>query len=223
MENMSTRASRPASRSPWLEEYRAVDDPKAVILLAHGGSAWGHGRPHRARLAYLRMLPFSRLWNRQDHGDVAVWRLRYRHRGWNGEDCDPVQDLNWALEHTERSCRGATVLVGHSMGGRAALWAGGAAHVSAVCALAPWIEASDPVAQLRGRRLLLAHGEDDQVTDPRQTEAFAARAAEYGVDAESVRLERTGHAMLARRKSWESLTAQFVDAALSLPRPDGGW
>ena len=54
----------------------------------------------------------------------AVHLLRYRYRGWNASAADPVLDTTWALEEiASRHPGGPVVLVGHSMGGRAALWA----------------------------------------------------------------------------------------------------
>jgi hypothetical protein len=41
-----------------------------------------------------------------------------------------------------------------------------------VSALAPWLEVADPVRQLAGRTVLLAHGDQDRVTDPERSYAY---------------------------------------------------
>lgn len=55
---------------------------------------------------------------------------------------------------------GATpvVMLGHSLGGRAAVRSAGAAGVRGVVALAPWLPEDEPVDQLAGRALAILHG-----------------------------------------------------------------
>jgi pimeloyl-ACP methyl ester carboxylesterase len=202
---------------------RSSQDAKLVIVVAHGGRAWGNGTAHRGRLTYLRMLPFSRMWNDDCYRDLAVWRLRYRYRGWNGDAADAMHDVAWAAAEAQRRHPHATVLLlGHSMGGRAALLAAGEANVSGVCALAPWIERSDPIEQLRGRRVLIAHGDRDRMTSPTAAARYAERARQSGIDVAMVRVTGAGHAMLRRREVWNDLVKRFVSRMLaearSLPR-----
>ncbi len=84
---------------------------------------------------------------------LAVAQVRYRVRGWNGAERSPVADTSWALDELATRFPDVPVaLVGHSMGGRAAIYAAGARRVRAVVGLAPWIEPGDPVAPLTGRR-----------------------------------------------------------------------
>jgi len=99
------------------------------------------------------MVPFGWALRRATRGaDVAVWQLRYRYGGWNEPYRDPLRDVSWALDEVRRRHPDAVVvLIGHSMGGRAALWAAGEPTVVAVCALAPWIEPGDPAGQVAGR------------------------------------------------------------------------
>src|SRR6201991_3105374 len=120
------------------------------------------------------MLPFA--WSLAAAGS-AVYMLRYRYRGWNAPFKDPVLDADWALgEIAERHPGVPVVLVGHSMGGRAALGAAGAPNVVAVCALAPWLGGSDPVDQLAGRTVLIAHGDRERWTSPASSFEYAVRA-----------------------------------------------
>ena len=73
------------------------------------------------------MLPFARvLRSRGGRYGLVVWRLRYRYRGWNGEEASPLQDARWAVAEAGRLHPGLpVVLVGHSMGGRAAVHVAG--------------------------------------------------------------------------------------------------
>jgi pimeloyl-ACP methyl ester carboxylesterase len=87
------------------------------------------------------MVPFARFLHRHEGGHgMSVRILRYRYRCWDEPKLHPVQDARWALtqlynQHPDASI----VLLGHSMGGRAALRVADHPAVTAVCALAPWI------------------------------------------------------------------------------------
>ncbi|MBN9620076.1 MAG: alpha/beta hydrolase, partial [Actinobacteria bacterium] len=97
----------------------------AVALVLHGGRERGTG-PVRARnLAVIRMQPFASALTRSGAPlGLAVARLRYRVRGWNGALRSPVDDVEWALDSLATRFPDAPVaLVGHSMGGRAAVYA----------------------------------------------------------------------------------------------------
>jgi pimeloyl-ACP methyl ester carboxylesterase len=104
------------------------------------------------------------------------------------------------------------VLVGHSMGGRAALRVAGRATVRGVVALAPWLPGAEPVEQLAGRDLVVLHGTRDLTTSPRASADFAARAAPLARRTACVQVPWSGHGMLARATLWHRLTAAFVAA-----------
>jgi dienelactone hydrolase len=117
-----------------------------------------------------------------------------------------------------RARYGSTVpvtLVGHSMGARAALRAAGHPSVRAVAALAPWVPPGEPVAQLSGRRVLLAHGDRDKITSPRDTWAFAERAREV-TQVTAIEVSADGHAMLRRAGLWHALAAEFARASFGV-------
>ena len=150
-----------------------------------------------------------------------MFLLRYRYRGWNAPAKDAQRDAQWALDQLGRRFPDVpVVLVGHSMGGRAALGAAGAANVIAVCALAPWLDPSDPVAQLAGRTVLIAHGDRERYTDPQQSYAYAVRAKERGVRICRFDVPGAGHFMLTRVADWHGLIRRFVLGAAGIEPED---
>ncbi|BBG00717.1 MULTISPECIES: alpha/beta fold hydrolase [Pseudonocardia] len=204
---------------PWLETAgRTHPAPAGVVLVAHGGRAHSTAPARRRGLAYRRMPPFARAVERagREHrtglgSGIATHLLRYRVRGWNGPAMDALRDVQWAVrELTDRHPGRPVVLVGHSMGGRAVLGAAGAAGVVAVCGLAPWLDDTDPVAQLAGRAVLIAHGDRERMTDPAASYAYALRAREVTDRVARFDVHGDGHAMLRRAADWTSLVSRFV-------------
>jgi len=193
---------------PALSIRGPASQARAVVLVLHGGRAASRARARRG-LAWARMVPFA--WAARADG-VAVWLLRYRLRGWNGSSADPVRDARWALAEARRIHPGAPiVLVGHSMGGRVALRLAAEPDVAGVCALAPWIEAGDPIVHGRAR-VLIAHGDRDRVTDPAASAALADR-----IGAVFVPVTGETHAMLRRPLVWQRLVSGFVRDVRSGP------
>ncbi|ANY08308.1 serine aminopeptidase domain-containing protein [Pseudonocardia sp. HH130630-07] len=206
-------------QSPWLETVGvARPEPAGVVLVAHGGQANSRASASRRGLAYGRMLPFARAVERAGRrarteagAGLSVQMLRYRVKGWNGADADAFHDARWAIDELTRRHPGRPVaLVGHSMGGRAVLRAAGAPGVVAVCALAPWLDGSDPVDQLAGRAVLIAHGDRERMTDPAASYAYARRAREITGRVARFDVLGDGHAMLRRAGDWTALVRRFV-------------
>jgi pimeloyl-ACP methyl ester carboxylesterase len=192
--------------------------PTAVVLVLHGGRAHSRESGERKRLTYRRMLPFARALNA---AGPAVYVVRYRYRGWNAPAKDALRDAQWALgELAERFPGVPVVLLGHSMGGRAALGAAGASNVVAVCALAPWLDGSDPVVPLDGRTVLIAHGDREHWTDPAESYHYAVRAKERGVRICRFDLPGAGHFMIVRARDWHDLTRRFVLGVLGIEPED---
>jgi pimeloyl-ACP methyl ester carboxylesterase len=152
----------------------------SVVLLIHGGRARSREPVPRGSLALARMRMFApAILSAGGGAGTAVALLRNRYRGWNEPRADPVEDAAWALEEIERRFgRVPVILVGHSMGGRAALRVAGHPAVLGVAALAPWLPDREPLAQLEGRTVLVAHGDRDSTTSPADSLAFVRRAAD---------------------------------------------
>ncbi|MEU9414583.1 alpha/beta hydrolase [Streptomyces sp. NPDC048272] len=199
-------------------------DPTAAILVLHGGRADGLTAPPALNLPLVRMRAFTRALARATGPHrVVVAEVRYRHRGWNGAREDPVRDTVRALDELRRAVGAVpVVLVGHSMGGRAALRAAGDPAVRAVIGLAPWCPPGEPVTQLAGKSVVLLHDEADRVTDARATWGHVRRARAGGARAAGIVMPEGGHAMLRRSARWHGAT---VAAALGLlgsrELPDG--
>jgi pimeloyl-ACP methyl ester carboxylesterase len=212
---------------------RPVAEPSAVVLVLHGGQAHSTESAERKRLSYWRMVPFARTLAR--HRELAVYLVRYRLRGWNAPDRDALRDARWACEEVRRRHGDVpVVLLGHSMGGRAALAAAGGDAGVGVCALAPWLDESDPVGQLAGRAVLIVHGDRERFTDPGNSFAYALRAKRVTDRVARFDLPGAGHYMITRLGDWNRLVRDFVfgiakitrlgseiDNAMREPAPNG--
>ncbi|MFD4371900.1 alpha/beta fold hydrolase [Streptomyces sp. NPDC058486] len=207
---MTVRPRSTASRE-LLVRYGA-GSPAAAVLLLHGGQADGLDAPPLLNLPALRMRPFVEAVRRAVRGrPVLVAEGRYRHRGWNGERADAARDAEAALAGLrERFGEIPVVLVGHSMGGRAALAVAGAPAVRGVVALAPWCPQGEPVAHLAGRRLHVLHDETDRVTAAGDSWDFVRRARQAGAHATAVPMPTGGHAMLRGARLWHRRATELA-------------
>ncbi|HEX7354973.1 MAG TPA: alpha/beta fold hydrolase [Mycobacteriales bacterium] len=202
----------------WAVSLPSRGEPRAVVLVLHGGKAVSR-EPSRARhLSAARMVPVTRALHRAGapYG-VEVRMVRYRYRGWNRAEASAAADAAWALAVIQAERPGLpVVVVGHSMGGRAALRVADDPVVVGVVALAPWVERDDPVAHLTGQRIRILHGSKDRWTSPRASAAFADAAAAAGADVRYVDMGPVGHFMIRRRGRWQALTTYLaVDALLA--------
>ncbi|GAA3832780.1 alpha/beta hydrolase [Streptomyces coacervatus] len=198
--------------------------PEAVagaIVTLHGGSELSRRTARPWQLAALRMHPVLRAAAASAPPDVLLGQVRYRHRGWN--DADPAQDALRALDELQRLAGAVpTVLVGHSMGARAALRAASHPLVSGVLALAPWCPPEDSARHLDGVRLLVLHGDHDHVTPPAESADYVRRAREAGARAGLVLVRGGDHGMLRRSGDWHRATTEIVARMLKPDRDTEG-
>jgi alpha-beta hydrolase superfamily lysophospholipase len=194
---------------------------KGVVLVVHGGQTSSTSPTSPLQPAVLRMIPVAGAIKLALRGSsVAIQRHRFRVRGWNGALASPVGDLNEALDAVVAEFGSVpVVLVGHSMGARAAARAAGHPAVTAVAGLAPWLPPGEPAGQLEGRRVLLAHGSADSITSPAETWAFLERARAV-TEVSAVEVRDGDHPMLRRARLWHAIAAEFARAALALPSRD---
>jgi len=169
----------------------------------------------------LRMIPLGRAVRRvAGPGAVAVLRPRLTLRGWNGAEASPVADVTGLLDALPgRFGHVPVVLVGHSLGARAALRAAAHPSVIAVAGLAPWLPPDEPVAQLAGRRLLLVHGTADRITSPAMTWQYACAASQI-TTVGAVAVDGGDHAMLRRARLWHGLAGEFAGMVLGAQARD---
>jgi pimeloyl-ACP methyl ester carboxylesterase len=188
-----------------------------AVVVAHGGRSVSTEPATPAQPAVLRMVPLARAIRHALRGSgVMVCRPRFRLRGWNGEEASPVPDLRTVLDQLgARFGDIPVVLVGHSMGARAALRVAGHPAVTAVAGLAPWLPPGEPVAQLSGRRILLAHGTADRITRPGDTWLYAERARPV-TEVTALEVRGGDHALLRRAHLWHRIAGDFCRGSFGL-------
>jgi pimeloyl-ACP methyl ester carboxylesterase len=201
--------------APRLIDVAVPRDPTGTVLVLHGGaSRRGSPMVSPTQLSVLRMIPIARRIAWAGRRRLAVFRLLNTTRGWDTSHT-PVDDAHWALARmAERLGELPTCLVGHSLGGRAALLAAGAAR--SVVALAPWVYPTDVPSGLHGQEILFVHGARDRIASPQRSAALART-----LGAGYVCVEGGTHAMLRRRGLFDGLAASFAAATL-LGRPATG-
>lgn len=198
---------------PTLVPVREPSAPDGVVLVLHGGASRGaRVVVSPTQLSVLRMVPTARAVARAGRGRLAVYRLLNRYRGWDTEHT-PVSDADWAMDRLAERYAGVPVgLVGHSLGGRAALLAGDAPAVRSVVALNPWVYPDD-TADLSGRRVLVVHGSLDRIASPARARAVARNLARTA-DVEFVEVPEGKHAMLRHGREFDRRAAEFTVQAL---------
>jgi pimeloyl-ACP methyl ester carboxylesterase len=195
---------------------------RGAVVVAHGGKSVSTALTSPLELAVLRMAPLANAIRRALRGcGVAVCQPRFEVQGWNGELASPVADLGRVLDEIGPRYGGIpVVLIGHSMGARAAFRVAAHPAVTAVAGLAPWLPPGEPVDQLAGRRVLLAHGTADRVTPPEETWAYAERARSV-TNVAVIEVRGGEHTMLWRAPLWHRLAVEFSRLSLGLPAGAG--
>lgn len=195
-------------------------DAAGAVLVLHGGASRRGGMMvSPTQLSVLRMIPIANRIARSGRDRLAVYRLLNTARGWDTTHT-PVADVAWALAELRRGGLSVPVcLVGHSLGGRAALLAGDQRGVASVVALNPWVYPTDD-ADLSGRRVLIVHGSQDRIAKPERS-ATVARSLRRRTDVGYVTVEGGKHAMLARHEVFGDLAAEFAASTLLGEPPTG--
>ncbi len=183
---------------------------RGVVLMLHGGQANSLAPVQRRNGSWWRMALLARAFARHaGRAGVAVELLRYSARGWNadaGPEPAPLVDGRWALAELSGRYRDVPlVLVGHSMGGRAACALAGEPGVTGVVALAPWLTAEELVEPAKGQRLVLAHGLNDRWTSPANSLDWSMRARAVSAQVARFELPGVGHFMFSRVGEWNGI------------------
>lgn len=195
----------------------------ASVVFLHGG------RPHDLRptsprdLPVLRVLALARdvAWRRRER--VQVFALRNRHRGWNGGD--PVEDARQAVAEVRDGRPGApVVLVGHSMGGRAALRTAALDDgVAGVVALSTWVERSDaPHLRRIACPVHLFHGSADRVTAPESSRFVERVVMGAGGSATATIVPGGNHSLTIPWLTWTNLVVGALDELSRTPAVEEG-
>jgi dienelactone hydrolase len=203
---------------PALEHQPATGPTRALAVFCHGGTVASVEPPKDRALSLLRMRAVERFVHASaaERG-LSTYLLRYRVAGWNGVAADAHADVRWALDQV-RERHGddvPVVLVGHSMGGRAVLRAGGEPQVRAVCGLAPWTPPGEPVGHLRGQTVAILHGRGDRWVPAALSADFAVRAQQAGAHIARFTIAG-GHSMVRRAPVWHAFVRDVVLAGTGL-------
>ncbi|QDY81200.1 alpha/beta hydrolase [Streptomyces qinzhouensis] len=180
--------------------------------------------------AHLSALPLGRALAGAGRAEgLLVLPVRYGCRGWNGARAGLASDAVWAADEVVRRYGDVPVcLVGHGLGGRAALRAAGHSAVSSVLAMAPWLPGSgagelsesvpEPVKQLVGRRVMIVHGTNDERSCPDLSYRLAERAKKVNRDICRFEVHTDGHALRQHHAEVLALAVDFVIGSL-FPQP----
>ncbi|WP_139981516.1 alpha/beta hydrolase [Nocardioides litoris] len=198
-----------SEHAPRLVHTRSPRDPAGLVVVLHGGASRGDRMAvSPTQLSVVRMIGVAGRIARAGRGRLAVARLLNSYRGWDTEHT-PVDDARWAVDQLLERWPGRPVaLVGHSLGGRAALLAAEHEAVTTVVALNPWVYPTDGVG-LPGRSVLVVHGDQDRIASPERARRVADR---IGRSAEvTFRVVEGGkHAMLRHGRVFETAASRFV-------------
>jgi len=166
------------------------------------------------QLSVVRMVPIARRIAREGRDELAVFRLLNSRRGWDTHHT-PVRDAHWALDQiAERLGQDVPIcLVGHSLGGRAAILTADRSEVRGAVALAPYVYPTDIPHRLAGQRILVVHGSEDRIASPNRAYELTQRLGAL-TPAAYVLVQNAKHAMLARHGVFSRLAAEFATAAL---------
>jgi dienelactone hydrolase len=192
-----------------------------AVLVLHGGNADSFAATRSRDLAVLRLRPVAAAIARSNPS-AAVYRLRFSIRGWNDNGDAALRDARWALAVIRRQMPGSPiVVVGHSMGGRVAVRAGGDVDVAGIVLLAPWTPSDEPAQHLAGVPVVVIQAGRDRVIPVATTRPWVSRALGCGARLSVTVLPWAGHTMVRRFWVWHRLAAQGVRQVLADARDSG--
>ena len=209
-----------------LDHYVTPAQPRAVVLLLHGGQQNSIEPVKNRHASWWRMAALARsLRPYAKNHDIAVSLLQYGQRGWNDpREPSPVRDARAAIaELTERHPGVPVVLVGHSMGGRTACRAADAANVIGVVGLAPWLPAGEPNASIAGRHLRVMHGTEDRWTSAALSRDYVERCQGLAASATWTSLPGAGHFMFRQSSTWKRFVTDSVTDIVGVSTPHASY
>ncbi len=213
----------PVSR---LDDYASPAEPRAVLLLLHGGQQHNVEPVKNRHASWWRMAALARSLRRfaTEH-DFALSLLQYGQRGWNDlTDPSPVRDARAAIgELAERHPGVPIVLIGHSMGGRTACRAADEPSVIGVVGLAPWLPANEPNAGIAGRHLRVIHGTADKWTSAALSRAYVERSQNLAASATWTSLPGAGHFMFRHSSAWRRFVTDSVTDIVGVSSPHASY
>lgn len=132
-----------------------------------------------------------------------------------GDQAHPLRDVHWALGQLRDrfSTQIPVCLVGHSLGGRAALLAAREPAVVSAVALAPWVLPSDAPHGIDGKAILIVHGDRDRIASPSRSAQLARRMSDHA-RVDYITVPGGKHAMLRRHNEFSGPAAEFACASL---------
>ena len=179
VESSTTRAGEGATE-PYVELPGAITPRARAVLVLHGGKAESRGPVEAGQLDGTCACSRSSAIRRRSATTSRSASSATATAGWNGPAADPVADveLRAPARIAERYGAVPVVLVGHSMGGRAALSRRPrTARSAAWWRWRPGSPGTEPVEQLAGRDLAVLHGTRDLTTRPRASAAASSQRA----------------------------------------------
>lgn len=191
------------------------DHAEAVVLVLHGGAERSNHVNRWRNVHVLRLRPFANAIARTGQGRIAVARLLFTRKGWNGEGSQPIAEARQALMAIRAAYPGLPIgMVGHSMGGRVALAVAGDEGVTALVGLAPWVEKPDVGHGKPGLTALILHGTHDHITSPQGSERMVGLLQAQGADAAYETLPGENHALLRHPIALQRRVGQWLAATL---------
>ncbi|MBD2760442.1 hypothetical protein IEE94_13090 [Yimella sp. cx-573] len=193
--------------------FPSVAEPKAIVLMLHGGDVEGVEPVGRWDVAAFAVRVMADNLQEQQP-DLGFARLINAVSGWNERIMSPVADAEWALMRLRQVYPGLPVaVVGHSMGGRAVFELVRSHDFGAVVGLAPWLADGYDERRFRGTPLMIVHGRADTETSADASADLVRRVRADGGTA--IYLSVLGwHSLLLRPSRWQRQVGAFLQRYL---------